>query len=236
MKIILPTYKRIGWIVKAYAHLHKKYWGEPVVLLAEADYSEGQLEFVLPPLNELILWDAADDTPGEIPGRHFTDILIWYLRQIEDEHVIIMLADYLLTAPVDTKLIGQLQEYMELDSTILRGHIECGGGFTLGQNTDSYKDLEIWEGNFLPTSLCPAIWNRHLLLEMIPWRHTSLGFEISCRDLFPSSGLRSVATKPGMVHYINAIRGRNMNFMVMSREVYAEVGQYLKIEQQHFID
>jgi len=234
MKILLPTYRRIGWIVKAYAHLHEKYWGDPVILLAEEDYSEGQLEFVRPPLEELILWDAKDDTPGQIPSRHFTDILIWYLRQIEDEHVIIMLADYLLTAPVDKELLAQLQAYMELNN-VLRGNISFDGGYYNGRMTDTYKDLEIWEGNFLPTSLTPAIWSRELLLEMMDWRDTAWGFEVNGRAKFPWNGCRSIAPSPAMLRYINSLRGRSMRSMVMTQAVYDEVKQYLKINVQQFI-
>jgi len=235
VKILLPTYKRIGWIVKAYAHLHEKYWGAPVILLAEEDYSEGQLEFVRPPLEELILWDAPDDTPGEIPGRHFTDILIWYLRLIEDEHVIIMLADYLITGPVDTEMLLQLQEYME-SNNVLRGNISFDDGYYDGQMTDTYKDLEIWEGGFLSTSLTPAMWNRERLLEMMNWRNTAWSFEIEGRNKFPWDGCRSIAPQPAMLHYINSIRGRNLNSMVMTRAVYEEVKQFLKINVQQFVD
>jgi len=236
MKILLPTYKRIGWIVKAYAHLHEKYWGEPVTLLAEEDYSEGQLEFVRPPLEELISWDAPDDTPGEIPNRHFTDILIWYLKQIEDKHVIIMLADYLLTEPVKTHLVEQLQEYMELDDRILRGHIGYDKAFYQGQCVDKYKDLDIWEGKIFPASLCPAIWSRELLLEMMLPRNTAWDFEINGRNKFPWNGCRSIAAQPIMVHYINSLRARSMSSMVMTHDVYDEVKQYLKIAVQQFID
>jgi len=41
---------------------------------------------------------------------------------------------------------------------------------------------------------------------------------------------------PGMVYYINCIRGRNMDYMVMTHDVYAEVGQYLQIKTYHWMD
>jgi hypothetical protein len=236
MKIILPTYRTIGWIVKAYAHLHNIYWGAPVVLLAEDDYSEGQFEFVRPPLEELISWSEPGDIPGEIPNRHFTDILIWYLRQIEDRHVIIMLADYLLTEPVNVQLIKQLQEYMELNDRILRGHIGYSSAFYQGQCVDRYKDLDIWEGKIFPASLCPAMWSRELLLEMMLPSNTAWDFEINGRNKFPWNGCRSVAAQPIIVHYINSLRSRSMSSMVITREVYDEVKQYLRINVQQFID
>jgi len=234
MKILLPSYRTIGWLVKAYARMHEKYWGDPVVLLAEEDYSEGQFEFACPPWKEDATW-VDGDVPGEFPTHHFTDVLIWYLRQIEDEHVIIMLSDYLLTAPVDKALIVQLQEYMELHKEVLRGHLERGGGFHSGQLTDTYRDLEIWEGHFLPTSLTPAIWNRELVLEMMRPRGTPWSFELHGRDMFPWNGCRSIAPQPEMLSYLNCIRGRNMNSMVMTHAVYEEVKQFLKINVQQFI-
>jgi hypothetical protein len=235
VKILLPAYRSLGWIVKPYAIMHEKYWGEPVVLLAEEDYSEGYFDFASPPWREDLTW-IDGKVPCEIPAHHFTDVLIWYLKQIGDQHVIIMLADYLLTAPVDKARILQLQEYMELDDHILRGHIDYGGGFYAGDMTDTYKNLEIWEGQFLPTSLTPAIWNRKLLLEMMHPREDAQRMELSGRNAFLLSNYRSVAAKPGMVYYINCIRGRDMSHMIMTRDLYAEIGQYLRIPVYDFID
>jgi len=235
VKILLPTYRSIGWIVKAYAHLHDLYWGEPVVLLAEEDYSEGQFDFVCPPWKEDASW-CDGDVPNEIPSHHFTDVLIWYLKQIEDKHVIIMLADYLLTEPVKTYLIEQFQEYMELNDRILRGHIGYSEAFYQGQCVDKYKDLDIWEGKIYPASLCPAIWNRDLLLEMMEHRNTAWDFEVKGQAKFPWNGCRSIAAQPIMVHYINSLRARDMRYMVMTRAVYDEVKQYLKIGVQQFIE
>lgn len=222
MKVILPTYKRIGWIVRAYAHLHKKYWGVPVVLLAEDDYSDGQFEFVQPPNDEYLVWDK-----GEIPCDRFTDVLIWYLEQIQDQHVLIMLADYLVTRPVNVALLAQLEEYMQ-GRNILRGQVGDDKGLDRGQMTDTYKNIEIWEGNFLPTSLTPALWNRELFLEMINPADTPWGVEIKGRDKFPWNGCRSIAPKPGILSYVNAFRGRDMSYIVLTKAIYEEVGQYIK--------
>ena len=239
MKILLPSYRSISWMVKAYVHMHEKYWGAPVVLLAEEDYSDGHFEFACPPWKEDVSW-IDGKIPGEIPGWHFTDVLIWYLRQIEDEHVIVMLADYLLTAPVDTVLIGQLQEYMELHDEVMRGHIDYGGGYRSGQMTDKYKDIEIWEGEFLPSSLTPAIWNSQLLHDLMIPRDTAQGMESKGRGIYQKmvdeKGCRSIAAKPGMVEYINCIRGRDMSSMVMTHAVYDEVQHLLDIPVHIFIE
>lgn len=235
MKILLPTYRSIGWIVKAYAYLHEKYWGAPVVLLAEEDYSEGQFELACPPWREDASW-VDGDVSNEIPSHHFTDVLIWYLKQIEDKHVIIMLADYLLTEPVKVHLIDQFQKYMELNDRILRGHIGYSEAFYRGQIVDTYKDLEIWEGELYPASLCPAIWSRELLLEMMQPRNTAWDFEVRGQAKFPWDGCRSIAAQPIMIRYMNSLRARDMSHMVMPRTVYDEIKQYLKIDVQHFID
>ncbi len=238
MKILLPAYRSIDWIVKAYAHMHELYWDAPVVLLAEEDYSDGQFECAIPPWKEDATW-VDGDVPNEIPGHHFTDVLFWYLKQIEDTHVIIMLADYLLSAPVDIKSLIQLQEYMELHKEVMRGHIDAGGGwYKLSKQTDLYKDIEIWEDNFLPSSLTPAIWNVDLLQRLMVHRDSAHGLESKGRDIFykmaEEEGIRSVAAKPGMVSYINCIRGGDMSHMVMTHEIYKEVKQYINISTLEF--
>jgi len=230
MKVILPTYRSIGWIVKAYAHLHRKYWGAPVVLLAEEDYSEGEFEFVRPPNDDKIKW-----INGEIPGWHFTDVLTWYLQQIPDEHVIIMLADYMITKPVDIVRLLMLEEYMALHSNTLRGQVGDDSGLCRGTLVERYKTIDIWEGNFLSTSLTPGMWDRMMVLDMMHRCDTAWGMELKGRDRFLKENWRSIAPSPGCVSYINALRGRQMDGIVMTEEVYREVGHFLKIEPAQFV-
>ena len=216
--------------MNAYVHLHQKYWGVPVTLLAEEDYSGGEFEFLRPPEGEGVRWQGE-----EIATDSFSSVLIWYLRQIEDKHVIIMLADYMITEPVDEKRLLQLEEYMCAHGNILRGQVGDDGGYCCGQKTDVYKDISIWEGNFLPTSLTPGMWDRALLLEMMDIGLSAWAMEIKGRDKFFRAGWRSIAPSPGCMSYLNALRGRSLENIVMTEEVYQEIGQFLQIQPKAFI-
>lgn len=230
MKVILVTYRDIGWIVKAYVHLHQKYWGAPVVLLAEDDYSDGVFEFIRVPNEAGLEWEN-----NTIPPWHFSDVLFWYFRQIEDKHVIIMLADYLITHPVDTTRLKQLEEYMNLHDNILRGQVGDDTGLCIGTKTEVYKDISIWDGGFLPTSLTPGMWNRDFLMELMTVHDTPWGIESKGREKFIAKGWRSIAPAPGCVRYLNAIRGRQMDSIVITEEVYREVGHFLHIKPRGFV-
>lgn len=229
MRIVLPTYRSIGWIVQAYAHLHAKYWGAPVTLLAEEDYSYGRFEFVHPPD------EVASPYKGEIPSGKFSDVLIWYLEQIEEMHVLIMLADYLIERPVDVERLAQLEEYMEDHAPILRGQVGDDGGYCSGTRTDVYKDIAIWEGGFLPTSLTPGLWNRLQFLEIVPHGVDAWGVEMRGRDRFCQGGYRSIAPAPGILSYLNAIRGRDMTQVVLRESVYHEVSSFLRVHPGTFV-
>ena len=228
MRVILPTYRGIDWIVKAYALLHAKYWGAPVTLLAEDDYSDGQFEFVRPPPSLI--------TNGTVPAAHFSDVLIWYLRQIQDTHVIIMLADYLIYRPVDLEKLIQLEEYMLLHDNVLRGQVGDDANYCRGAQTDAYKDLVLWEGKFYEANLTPGMWNRQLLLSILKPSLTALQVEKTGQnEFFRRGGMRSVAPAPGCLLYINALRAQDMHNIVMTEEIYAQVGHLLKIEPKSFI-
>lgn len=228
MKVLLPSYRSIGWIVQAYAYLHEKYWGAPVVLIAEEDYSGGRFEFARPPDEIMVMKN------GEIPASRFTDCLAWYMRKIEDEHVLIMLSDYLIYRPVDVDRLEQLQEYMA-EHDILRGQVGDDTGFAYaGQKTDTYKDIDIWEGKFLATSLTPAVWSRKQLLDMMPLNHDSQAMEQKCKEAFYKGEYRSIAPAPGIMAYLNSLRGRDMTRIVLTEEVYNEVRQFIRISPGAF--
>jgi hypothetical protein len=222
MRVVLPTYRSIGWIVKAYALLHEKYWGVPVTLLAEDDYSDGQFEFVRAPTGFMV--------DGEVHSSYFTDTLIWYLRRIPDEFVIVMLADYLITEPAHVDRLSILEEYLTLHKEIMRGQVGDDGGYCGGELTETFQGLAMWEGNFLATSLTPGMWSRQKLLLIAQPGTDAWGFEQRGRDKFLSKGYRSVAPAPGCLSYINALRGRDMHNIVITEEVYAQVKHLLKIQ------
>lgn len=197
-------------------HLHKKYWGVPVTFLAEEQYLPN-CEFVIPP-----------HTVSTIEAGDFSDVLIWYLGQLNDKFIIIMLSDYLITKQVNTDTINVLLRYMNEHPNVLRCQIGNMFGIeSSSSHTDTIGDIRIFEGNFLPTSLTPAIWNRELLLEMMVSLTCPWGFEIKGRDKFDSMNWRSIWPVPEPIDYINSIRGRVPDKMVTNQQLVTEIGHMI---------
>jgi hypothetical protein len=217
MKIIIPTYRDIQWILPCYMHLHHKYWNHPVTIIAEENYLP-DCEFVIPP--------QADN--GTVQSGDFSDVLIWYLLQLKDKFICIMLSDYMITKPVGVDMIYALIGYMDEHDNILRCQLgNMFGSENSSRQTDTIGDIEIREGNFLPTSLTPGIWNRELLLEMLNSNTCAWGLEIKGRDKFVSSSWRSICPVPQPIDYINALRGRITDKMVSTPEIIAEIGHMI---------
>ena len=222
MKILLHTYRDIKWIVPIYTLLHKKYWGNPLLLVAEEDYSEGAFDFLRPP-------QVGKD--GVIHGGEYARVLGWSLDQFEDPLVLIMLADYLITDPVDKCLMKTLEDYMLEDDSIMR--CQVGGRETLGTlKTDSYKGVNMYENGFLPSSLTPGIWNKAKLKEILNREiNTAWDLERIGRDVFyekgrteiGQSGWRSIGLDYFPMHYENALRGRNNYAMVTTPGLLVDI-------------
>jgi len=219
MKILLFTYREIKWILSAYDVLHKKYWGEPYTLIAEEDYL-GSGDFIKPPF-------AGDS----IHGGSYHEVMRWTLNEIQDEFVLIMCADYLLYTPVKKYVIEQIIEYMTENPTVLRAQIGNNSGIIQrATKTDEYKDITILEHNFLPTSLTPGLWNKKLLVDLMSkmsGSHTAWDMELRGRDIYPNTGYRSLGVTPEPMQYINALRGRNNNSIVITQDVYNEVKEFI---------
>lgn len=212
MRTLVFTYRDIQWMLPIYDRLHKKYFETPYTLVAEEDYRKGG-DFIKPP---------SPDHAGD-----FTEALRWTLNQITDEFVLVMFADHIITSQVNMVIIEQIIEYMSSNKTVLRTQIgDHSGLMQYGTKTETYKDLELYEHNFLPTSLTPGIWNRDLLIkfmQLLGGTTTPWGFEIRGRDAFSGSGYRSLGLNVEPMCYINSLRGRNNTSMVISQRTYEEV-------------
>lgn len=222
MTILVPTYRSINWILYAYARLLVKYWGEKFTIMAEEPFIDSNEEF-----NDRWEFIKPNFAESEIHGGEYHETLRWTLNELEDNFVTIMCADYLIHKPVDKERIQQTIEYMEANDNVLRANL--GPNIlskTHSTKIEDYKDIEIYEGHFLPTSLTPGIWNRERLLELMAKMensHTAWDLELRGRDALPKTGFRSIAIFPEPVEYINAIRGRNNEQIVITQEVYDEV-------------
>ena len=219
VKVLLLTYRKMKWILPAYIRLHRKYWGAPVTLVAETDYSGGEFEFWLPE-------DYVEK--NMIEAHAYVAVLRWALEKTKDKYVILMMGDYMIREPVDSEIIDKMVEYMDQEGNIMRCEIGNSRGIIQsGTLTDHYKGVAIYEHNFLPTALTPGLWDRKKFLEILPDGSTAWDVELKGRDKFPSLGFRSIGPLPEPMIYINAIRGRDHHSMVYTPELWAEIGDLI---------
>lgn len=226
MKIIIPTYKENAWAVKIYMHLHNKYWpdAKDITLLAENDYSSGLCEFVKIPQQYI-------DPNGSSYSGNFSTILMWYLNQIADENIVIMLADYWLIKPVNHDVIMNSVNLMSTDKNILR--IQFGNNSGVNGRCDlkfnnleyDYYECGADRNCFLTTQLTPGIWSKSNLLKIIKPNWSAWDVEVrgASEYIYTHTNLRSLGVGPEPIHYINAIRGRDQNNIIMHDDIVDEI-------------
>jgi hypothetical protein len=215
MKIIIPIYRDIAWILPIYFYLHKKYWGEEILLLGEEHYIKDDAICK----SVAMQWVNHETTPSD----YFSNCLLIALNQMDDNQVIIMLPDYLLTKEVDSAIIYKMQDYMSSNVDVLRCQL---GTYTISNSKlfiEKYKNIDIYERGFHPTNLTPGIWNRKLLIELLGDRWTAWDVENKCQDKFLMSNMRSICPVPEPIDYINGIRSRNNNTLVVNNKVFEEI-------------
>jgi hypothetical protein len=222
MRILVPTYREINWILYPYAHLHKKYWGERITVVAEQPYINSDEE-----LKDCFDFFAPNFDGNTIEGGEYHETLKQTLRHFDDKFVTIMCADYLIYKPVDVAMITVLLEYMDTHDNVLRANLGINNGMGSSPVVEKFNNIEIREGNFLPTSLTPGIWNRELLFEMMehemPTSKTAWDVEVKGHDALCNNHLRSIGVAPEPIHYINAIRGRQNYELYMIQEIYDQI-------------
>ncbi len=220
MRVILPTYKHIGFIVKPFFHFWNKFCGLPVTMIAEEDYSEGLCEFRKPP--------HIVDSDGSIFSGDFGDVLKWCLDRCEEELVIIMLADYLLTKQVNMDELKEIEEYMLANPNVFRCQIGDGAGVSGSLYKEKkYKSFEIYDGPHHQCSLTPGIFRRKMLVEFLRPGQSAWGVEDEGRNYVSARGWKSLWIEPSPMTYLNALRGRQIHDLVMPKDMFEEVKQWM---------
>lgn len=225
--VIVLAYRGNLWAVDPFYHFASKHWpGQQVTLVAEENPAGVAHKFLpIPP--EMI-------TSGTCPPKKFSDSLIYALGQTRAPYVIIMLADYWLCGPVAMDRLDASMDYMDAHQEVLRVDI---GSHSLPR---AISDLSVvshpWlleckaiRDCFLPTSLCPALWNKSQYLSILapdwdPWmtellaRNTYLG---------KRADLRSLWIHQGPINYVNVLRGRDPRSIVLRERMYEEALPFL---------
>lgn len=114
---------------------------------------------------------------ADYPANRWSDALLWVLDNVAKEQFILMLEDYWLIRPVDTKAVGMLVDYAQQFSNVLKIDL-CAdrlnadiGRYAYNANTYNncgYIDLiKSPQGSQYQMSLWGGIWNREQMRRFI---------------------------------------------------------------------
>lgn len=108
--IVVLTNDKHLWLLRPFAYLFNQFWGAAVTV---AGY--GRPEFELPDNFSFV-----SIAPHNYPANRWSDGLIWVLNHMTRSHVILMLEDYWLNAPVNEGCVAMMFRYAWQNPDVLR--------------------------------------------------------------------------------------------------------------------
>jgi hypothetical protein len=164
-RVIVTTSDKYLPVLRLFVHQYHKYWNPHAPVLI-AGYA--QPEFDLPEYMSFVSLGEQKD----YPFPKWSNALIALLRDIEDEVIVLMLDDYLLARPVDTRNVQILADYARQFGYVLKIDL-CADrlyayGADLNYGTVGHIDLiKSMPGSPYHMSLWPGIWRRDNLLRVL---------------------------------------------------------------------
>ena len=178
-RVFVTTNDRHLWALQPFAYLFNRYWSElqPVVV---AGYTPP--DFELPPNFEF--YQIAEEN---YPVEQWSDGVMKFLGDMDDELFIWMLEDMWLVRTVDVRAVGSLAEYMQHHRDIIRMDLTTDRLYSLGSpgqvpEYEYYGSLDlIWSEPESPyhVSLQAAIWRRDYALHYMVPGETPWDFEFA---------------------------------------------------------
>ena len=192
LRVFVTTNDRNMWALQPFVYLFNRYWDEqqPVVV---AGYSKPSFE--LPPNFEF--YQIAEENH---PNEKWSDGVIKFLEDMDDELFIWLLEDFWLRCAADVETVNALVEYMRHHKEIIKidlttGRLILGGKPDQMPGYERCGDLElVWSNPWssFHLSLQAAIWRREQLL-----RHMVPGETPQCFEGGPAQ--ERLSRTPGMV-------------------------------------
>lgn len=190
-KVIVYTCTEYAWVIPGFAYLFNTFWSslQPVAYAGCARQD-------LPPNFQ---WY---DVQSRIAAR-WSDGLIEFLNQLDDDIVCWLLDDYYLCRGIDHQAVRSLADYMRGSPEILKIDLTADrlhSGRAVDVDTWGYVDLieTSWEVPY-QLSTQAALWNKANLLsilraEMSPWDFELLDYR---------SNMRVLGTRQWPIRYVN---------------------------------
>jgi len=185
-------------LLEPFAYLFNTYWSSMQPVLA-AGYTKP--DFGLPPNFE---WHTIDLPP--YPKEKYSDGMIKLLNGIPDQHLVLMLEDYLLCRTADSRGVNTLAEYMRDHRDVLRMDLHTDRMYA-GDAKDigaygHYDLVETPDTSPYQFSFQTAIWNKSLMLRLLKPNLTPWQIEIQTK---PPAEMRVLGTRQHPVKYANAM-------------------------------
>lgn len=148
--------------------------------------------------------------PTNAPQKEWSDGLIKFLKFIQDDYILIMLEDYWIQRPVDTRSIEVCLSYMEMDNRVLRFDLtgdtmHCNGDCRDAINfgfLNYYDVVEKPPDKSYRMSFQAGIWNSKLLLSLL--KNGMTPWEVETQTVVPNHIL-ILGTKQWPLRYVNAV-------------------------------
>tara|TARA_R110000824_G_scaffold45728_1_gene132043 strand:+ start:13118 stop:13840 length:723 start_codon:yes stop_codon:yes gene_type:complete len=178
VKLILTTSNKYTYVCPLNIHFLNKYWpGQEVILLG---YEEVERLQNLPENVEVHMLGQQDDY-----GTSWTDALIPFFQNLEEQHFVVLFDDMILMSAVDPEVIRRLEE------EVVTGRAQkalIGGGMPLTSTTKMENGLLVFDQNMgYRATLHPAIWAKDYFLSFLepnfsPWQFEILNENKARRD------------------------------------------------------
>tara|TARA_Y100000034_G_scaffold60971_2_gene74058 strand:- start:156 stop:953 length:798 start_codon:yes stop_codon:yes gene_type:complete len=167
MRILVTTSDQYLHLLTPHAILFNKYWPNQDVTILGFDDSN------IPKLPDNFSYVSLGKQSDY--GRYWTNPLIPYVNNIEEEYFVVMMGDFLITGPVD------IEKFRLLEDEIVSGNAEKALLDThLSAYTTEYKSgiRKIVQGAPYRTTLHPAIWKKEYFKRYLKPDYTVWDFEI----------------------------------------------------------
>ena len=166
MKMFVATSSQYSFLLEAFVTLYQKYWpGQEVVFLGfdECQYA---------PLPDG--FDFVSLGKQENFGSNWTDPLIPYIENLEDEYFGFTVEDVVLLNHIEQKKVDLLEGCVKAGAQ--KAHLDN----TIQNRSDPYQEglLMMRQNASYRTSLAPAIWRKEYFLKFLKPGYTAWDFEL----------------------------------------------------------
>jgi len=202
LRVFVITNDYYLWCLSPFSYLFNKYW---------SDKQEVVIMGFRPPKFELPNnFHFHSIARANYPQKKWSNALIEFLKAMSDEHCVLMLEDYWISRPVDTRCITSLHQFMIARPDVLRFDLSIDVLHTNGDSRDAtdigfigpYDIVEKPHGKPYRMSFQAGLWNTKLLLSLLKEDKDPWEVEIQTS---PPSDMKVLGTRQWPLRYINAI-------------------------------